>query len=254
MNKPGSASNFKPLTPRRRRPQLGQRIFAVVAILAILGGLYLIGNALIGPGKPISNLFATDTPTPTLTYTPTNTSLPTATPTETPTPTVTFTPTPGAPFQYTVQEGEYLATIVDKFALGPEGIELIQLLNPYDGTPGLGIDPTNNIVYPGQIIWIPNPGMALPTATPIPPDLPRGTRISYTVKAGDTLGGIAAKFNSTEQAIIDENKLTDPNALFVGQPLVIPVNMVTPTATRLPTSTPITPTATFPAVPTTKTP
>lgn len=249
MNKPGSTSTFRPLTPRRRRPQPGQRIFAVVAILAILGGLILIGGALIGPGKPISNLFATDTPTPTPTFTPTNTSLPTATPTETLTPTVTFTPTPGAPFQYTVQEGEYLATIVEKYGLGPDGIELIQLLNPYGGTPGLGIDPTNNIVYPGQVIWIPNPGMELPTATPIPPDLPRGTKVTYIVKAGDTLGGIAAKFNSTEEAIIEENKLSDPNALLVGQTLVIPVNMVTPTATRPPTSTPITPT--FPFTPTT---
>jgi LysM repeat protein len=68
--------------------------------------------------------------------------------------------------------------------------------------------------------------------------------LTYTVQAGDTLGGIAAKFNSTEPAIIAENKLTDPNALFVGQQLIIPVNLVTPTATRPPTSTPVTATAT----------
>ncbi|HNE04667.1 MAG TPA: LysM domain-containing protein, partial [Anaerolineales bacterium] len=57
----------------------------------------------------------------------------------------------------------------------------------------------------------------------------------------DSLGAIANAFNSTIDDIMKENNITDPNALFVGQVLVIPVNMVTPTATRPPTSTPITP-------------
>jgi D-gamma-glutamyl-meso-diaminopimelic acid endopeptidase CwlS len=143
-----------------------------------------------------------------------------------------------------VQEGDYLATIVEKFQLGQDGIPLIFMLNPYDEAAGTGIDPATAILYPGDVIWIPNPGMPLPTATPIPPGLPRGTLLTYTVQAGDTLGGIAAKFNSTEEAIIKENKLTDPNALYVGQQLIIPVNLVTPTATRNPTSTPVTATAT----------
>jgi LysM repeat protein len=92
--------------------------------------------------------------------------------------------------------------------------------------------------------------MPLPTATPIPADLPRGTKLTYTVQAGDTLGGIAAKFNSTIDAIIAENKLDNPNALFVGQQLIIPANIVTATATRPPTSTPITTTPTFLFTPT----
>jgi len=251
MNKPGTASTFKPLTPRRKRPQMGPRLFTIGAIVLVVIGLVIIGTSLIGPGKPISNMLATDTSTPTLTFTPTSTSTPTPTPTETLTPTVTNTLTPSAPFQYTVQEGDYLATIVEKFQLGQDGIPLIFMLNPYDEAAGTGIDPATAILYPGQVIWIPNPGMPLPTATPIPPGLPRGTLLTYTVQAGDTLGGIAAKFNSTEEAIIKENKLTDPNALYVGQQLIIPVNMVTPTQTRNPTSTPVTATATFPA---TKTP
>jgi LysM repeat protein len=79
--------------------------------------------------------------------------------------------------------------------------------------------------------------MQLPTATPIPPNLPRGTKLQYMVKAGDSLAGIASKFNSTIDDIIKENKLNDPNAIYVGQLLIVPANLVTPTATRPPTST-----------------
>ena len=231
----------------RRRQRRGPTLLYLIAALMIIGALLIFGSLLVGPGKPLSNLFASDTPTPTPSFTPTNTLPPSATPTETATPTITPTGTPSAPFEYTVQEGDYLSTIADKFQLGDDGIPLILLLNPYGGKPGLGIDPATSIVYPGQILFIPNPGMQLPTATPIPPDLPRGTKVPYIVQAGDTLAGIAALFNSTVDAIIKENDLTDPNAIYVGQQLIIPVNLVTPTATRPPTSTPITATPTFPA-------
>lgn len=48
-----------------------------------------------------------------------------------------------------------------------------------------------------------------------------GTR-TYKIKAGDTLVGIAAKFNTTPKAIAKLNGLTNPSALKVGQILQIP--------------------------------
>jgi uncharacterized protein YkwD len=90
---------------------------------------------------------------------------------------------------------------------------------------------------------IPLPGSVLPTTTPIPPNLRSGTLIDYTVLPGDTLAGIAFKFNSLPDNIIEENELADPNALQAGQVLRIPVNLVTPTSTLPSTSTPVTPTA-----------
>ncbi|OIN89507.1 MAG: hypothetical protein AUJ21_09605, partial [Anaerolineae bacterium CG1_02_58_13] len=107
---------------------------------------------------------------------------------------------------------------------------------------------SKGIIYPSQQIWIPNPDMRRDTATPIPAELGRGTRLFYTVLPGDTLAGIAAKFNSTVDAImaLPENKIkiTDPNALQAYDVIIIPVNMITPTFTRLPTSTPVTPSPT----------
>ena len=67
--------------------------------------------------------------------------------------------------------------------------------------------------------------------------------VSYVVQTGDTLSGIASKFNSTTDDIMKTNNLADANAIQVGQTLKIPVNLVTPTATCPPTSTPRTPAA-----------
>ena len=44
----------------------------------------------------------------------------------------------------------------------------------------------------------------------------------YTVRSGDTLAAIAAQFNTTVQAIVDANHITNPNMIFVGQQLVMP--------------------------------
>lgn len=227
---------------RKRRQRKSPNIIYIAAGVLVLGGLGLLIFWLVStPNNPVSNLFATETPTPTITPSPTNTNTPTLTPTETPTSTVTPTATFSSPFTYTVQEGDYLALIVEKFNLGDDGVALIVLLNPYNEESGIGIDPTTQAIRPGQVILLPNPGMQLPTATLIPPNLAKGTKLDYVIQAGDSLGAIAALFNSTIDDIIKENNLTDPNALFVGQTLVIPVNMVTPTATRPPTSTPVTP-------------
>jgi LysM repeat protein len=229
---------------RKRRQKNQAFIVWGGAVLLILIGVILLVVWITGPSKPLNTYFATETPTPTLTFTPTSTPVPTETPTVTSTFTETPTPTKSAPYTYVVQEGDFLATIVEQENLGDNGIALILLLNPYDENELTGIDPTTQIVYPGQEILLPYPGMPLPTATPIPIDLGSGTIITYTVQAGDTLAGIASIFNSTVDDIIEENELEDPNAIFVGQQLDIPVNLVTATATFPPTSTPITPSAT----------
>lgn len=44
---------------------------------------------------------------------------------------------------------------------------------------------------------------------------------TYTVKAGDTLSGIAKKYGTTYQAIANKNGISDPNKIYVGQVLKI---------------------------------
>jgi lysozyme len=48
------------------------------------------------------------------------------------------------------------------------------------------------------------------------------TATTYTVKAGDTLSGIAAHYGVSETELAEENDISDPNKIYVGQVLTIP--------------------------------
>lgn len=186
------------------------------------------------PIRMISDLFASPTPTPTETPTMTPTvptSTPTITPTETMTPTVTMTPTPEGPQMYTVEEGDncwYIAT--EKFKVP---MDVFLAIN--------GFTMLNCSVSPGQEIIIPGPDTELPTETPIAlSQYSAGQQIEYEVKLNDSLREIVSNFNSTFEEVIQLNKLEDENAVLrAGQVLLIPVNLVTPTPTPVPTFTQI---------------
>ncbi|MBN2117556.1 MAG: LysM peptidoglycan-binding domain-containing protein [Anaerolineales bacterium] len=221
---------------RKKRQQKGSFLMYGAIALVVIGFILLV-VWMTRPGQPLGQYFATDTPTPTVTFTPTNTSTPTLTPTITETPTQTLTATPSGPFTYILQEGDTLPALAERFNLGPDGVLLILDNNPQ-------IMEASGVYFVGQELTIPPPGTTRATTTPIPPNLSRGTRVEYQVLPGDTLAGIASKFNSTQEDIIKANPdlAEDVNNLQVGQSLQIPVNMVTATATLPPTSTPITPT------------
>ncbi len=207
---------------RERRQTYTPLIMGGLAITFVAVGIVLIFIWARGGSASLS-FWATDTPTPTLTPTP----IPaTATPTITLTPTITNTPepptetpipTPSEPFEYTVLSGDSLFGIASQFQVS---VVAIMLLN------GLSND---TILYPGDLLTIPNPDMGLPTSTPLAPNLPRGSVIDYFVLPGDTLRTIAEKFLTTEDAIIEKNELEDPNYLEVGQILKVPVYLITPT-------------------------
>jgi len=224
--KTNSSSASNTIDSYRKRQQRGPKIIWAIAAFLVIIGIIVLVLWFTGDNKPQISLFATETPTPTLTHTATVTSSPTATSTVTSTPTMTLTPTPSAPFSYIVLEGESLNSISEKFELGENGILLLLALNP--------VVEERTFVYVGEEVLVPNPGMELPTPTPVPADLARGTLLNYTVRPGDSVAAISAKFRSTEDAIIEENELENANAINVGQILVIPVNLVTPEPTRLP--------------------
>jgi len=245
-NKPAKRPplKLKPLSPPPSKPpaalissyrksqQTGPFIIWVLVILMVIVGVVLLIAWLLSPTGPKISLFSTATPTVTVTATPTSTVTQTSTATETLTPTVTLSPTPSEPFKYIVQEGDTLDGIAKKFALGDFGVQILFFLNPK-------IDPASPNINIGDEITVPNPGYQMPTATPVPSNLPAGSRLDYTIQPGDTIAGIASKFNSTAEDILKENKIAaaDANKIFVGQKIVVRANLVTPTRPPAPTIT-----------------
>ncbi|HEX9027969.1 MAG TPA: LysM peptidoglycan-binding domain-containing protein [Anaerolineales bacterium] len=197
-----------------------------LAVVLVAVGVIILVVWFTGPNRPALALFASPTPTNTATFTPTPTvpsPTPTLTPTVTLTPTLTVTPTPSGPFEYTVVEKDTCWDIAAKYKVD---VMVLLALNNFA--------PNTCPIAAGQKILIPSPDQTLPTATPLPTGLAKGTKIEYIVQLGDSIGAIVAKFNTTVEAIqaIKENNLTDPNKLVAGQKLIIPVNINTPVPTK----------------------
>ncbi|NIS80993.1 MAG: LysM peptidoglycan-binding domain-containing protein [Anaerolineales bacterium] len=217
------------LAYRRRRERLAPLLLGGLAVVLLVVGIFMVVLWMTGENPPaLPGFLASDTPMPTETAT----DLP---PTDTPTITLTLppseTPTPTGPQTYTVELGDSLWTIAEQFGL--EDIRLLMAVNEIT-------DP--DAIFVGQELIIPGSEDVLPTVTPLPATLLPGQKIEYRVEPGDTLETIASKFNSTAEAIAEENEIDDPNTIGVGQVLIIPVNIATPTPTF--TSEPGSPTAT----------
>jgi LysM repeat protein len=218
----------------RRRQERARRaplIIGISALFLVIGAAAVIFYFL-GPSQPGFQLsfLASDTPTPTetatFTATATETATPTITSTATETPTITPTATLSGPFEYQVEEDDTLWGIAEKF-----GVDLLVLITVN------GLDPANPIIQVGDKLIIPGADTQLPTATPLPTDIRRGQKIEYTVQLGDSLAAIALAFNSTVEAIKEENDIENENEIYIGQVLTIPVNLVTPVPTDTPTAT-----------------
>ncbi len=96
----------------------------------------------------------------------------------------------------------------------------------------------NCVIREGQTLLIPAPWQQMPTATPWPSDIPRGTIIDYIADEGASLRSIAQYFYSTvERILVETNRyrqtqglplLTDVSSLQIGDLIKVPVNIVTP--------------------------
>jgi len=127
-------------------------------------------------------------------------------------PTATQTPPPGAPtsmpgvtplpgnlIKVVVRDGESL--LIYSFRYGVNGSSLVAV-NPQLKDPSL--------IYPGDIITIPVAVSFTPSRT---------TPFFYVVAAGDTISGIADKFEMTDSTVLRAN----PDASFLpGQTILIP--------------------------------
>jgi LysM repeat protein len=123
----------------------------------------------------------------------------------------TILDTDGGYFIYIVARGDTLKGLATRFG------------TTVDALLAANKDITNaNVIYEGQLLTV----YVSPT-TP-PPTTPPASGQSYYVKKGDTLRIIAAKFNTTVDAILKVNpKITNPNVIYVGQAITLPSGLST---------------------------
>lgn len=113
--------------------------------------------------------------------------------------------TTAAPAVYTVQAGDTVSDVAARFGLSTPAVLAMNGLS------------WNSLIFPGQKLTLTDaPTKA--AADPAPPtDSGR-----YTVAAGDTVSGIAARFGISTQAVLDANGLGWRSIIYPGQALAIP--------------------------------
>jgi LysM repeat protein len=110
--------------------------------------------------------------------------------------------------EYTVKEGDFIATIAEAFGVDPEAIiELNGLGSPSEVTVGM-------------VLKIPpSTGQA---ATPEPTTAAGGGGTIHVVQPGEWIWQIARNYGVDPNAIIEANDLADPSLVYPGDELIIP--------------------------------
>ncbi len=121
-------------------------------------------------------------------------------------------PCPTGTFQYTVQRGDTLFFIAQRYGTN---VSAILAFNPQITNP--------NLIIEGQVICV-------PSTPPAPPVCPADA-FSYPIAQGDTLFLIAQRFGTTVSAILSLNpQITNPNVVFPGQVICVPARVTAPPA------------------------
>jgi LysM repeat protein len=174
-----------------------------------LSNTFQNGSIGVGSAPPPPPTPGPGTPTPIPTYAPptpgpgTPTPIPTyAPPTPgpgTPTPMPTVAPPPPPPGnRYVVQPGDTLYSIARRYNVTVW--DLASYNNIYNV----------NLIYVGQVLIIPGGGQPQPGST-------------YTVRYGDTLYSIARRYGMTVWQLASYNNIANPNYIYAGQVLRIPI-------------------------------
>ena len=144
--------------------------------------------------------------------------------TPTPTPLPSDTPAPQAtPQRYVVVAGDTLELIAGQFEVSLRNLMEVNGLSATD------------LLHIGDELIIPVGGVS---AAPTPIATPTGGTLVYTVRPGDTIQSIAARYNSRVEWILAANNMQATDLLQINQSLLVPQTAVvvepSPTPTRIP--------------------
>jgi LysM repeat protein len=102
---------------------------------------------------------------------------------------------------YTVRAGDTLYSIARRFGSTIEAIERANHLFEPVTDPGL--------IFPGDVLVVPS--------------LLETGKVTYIVKSGDTVSGIASRISTFSDLVSGINNLENPNLIFINQRLIVPV-------------------------------
>ena len=146
------------------------------------------------------------------------------------------TPASGGGSVYVVKSGDTLSAIATRHGVG---------LSEIFKWNGLGM---SSVIYPGQKVKVgggsstPAPSAPVTAAAPKPSAPAPASSGSYTIKAGDTLSGIAARNGVRLSDVLSANRLTMSSIIYPGQKLVIPgASTIAPASSTPATTTPLVP-------------
>ncbi len=131
-------------------------------------------------------------------------------------------PAEAPPASYTVQPGDTISSIANRFAL-----RTVDVLT-WNGLSW------RSVIYPGQTLSL-TAGTA-PTAPAAP--APTGSAATHTVAAGDTVFSIAQRHGTSVDAVLAANGLTRASVIYPGQQLALTGSSAPPPAAAAPATPP----------------
>lgn len=158
-----------------------------------------------------------------------------------PAPSPAPSPASSSAASYTVVSGDTLSGIAAR-----HGVALSDVFS-WNGLNG------RSIIYPGQKIKVgpgtnapapaaPAPAALAPASAPAAPAAPALANTgSYTIKSGDTLGGIASRLGVSLSSLLSANKLSMSTIIYPGQKLAIPGAPAASASAPAPVSAPLVP-------------
>ncbi|WP_410787775.1 LysM peptidoglycan-binding domain-containing protein [Kribbella sp. C-35] len=120
--------------------------------------------------------------------------------------------TAGAPGfgAYKVKEGDTLGHIAGRYGT------TVSTLVALNKLPGNG-----NAIYAGEVLKVPGKGSTAKTTT----TRSQLGRVTYVVKPGDTVSGIAKRFKCSQANLLAANGLKAGDRIYAGKPLQVPVKV-----------------------------
>ncbi len=124
------------------------------------------------------------------------------------------------PTRYTIKRGDTISGIAERYGLTTQGLLSLNKLS------------RTSIIYPGQVIRISGSSIAITPVSnvesndpPSPPPTNAPAPIinnRYTIKSGDTVTSIAARFGVSVDSVLKANGLTRASIIYAGRTLTIP--------------------------------